>query len=105
MPDLLGLLPLLQPSPDAPRGLDPEDVSPGVEGFIATGLVVGVVVLLILSLVGRLRRLRHRAEVEAQSRADAQPRTDPPGEPSADRPGPTGEHPDQPDRAGERHLE
>ena len=105
MPDLLALLPLLAPSPDAPRGLDPEDVSPGVEGFLATGAVVAVVVLLILSMVRRLRRLRHRAEVEVQAQADAAPRADAPQAPSADRPGPTGEHADQPDRAGERHLE
>ena len=107
MPDVLGLasalaplVPFVVPAPDAPRGLDPDDVSPGVEGFIATFAVVVVAVLLILSLVRRLRRLRHRAEVEA-----AQQPADAPGAVSADRPVRGGEHADQPDRAGERHLE
>jgi len=55
-----------QPIPDAPRGLDPNDVSPGVAGFIATFAVTAVTVLLILAMVRSVRRIRHRALVEAR---------------------------------------
>ena len=112
MPDLLARVPLLSPSPDAPRGLDPEDISPGVEGFLVTGVLAVVVVLLVLSCVRRLRRMRHRAEVEAAAERDAAPATGSVTEAGAapdDRPatgaGARRQDPHQPDRPGERHLE
>lgn len=45
---------------------DPNQVTPGVWGFVATFLVMVVVVLLILDMVRRIRRVNYRAEVRRQ---------------------------------------
>ena len=45
---------------------DPDLVTPGVIGFIATFAVMVVVVLLILDMVRRIRRVNYRAEVREQ---------------------------------------
>lgn len=49
---------------------DPNLVTPGVVGFVATFLVMVVVVLLILDMVRRIRRVNYRAEVRAQLEAE-----------------------------------
>ncbi|PWJ56127.1 hypothetical protein SAMN06264364_101102 [Quadrisphaera granulorum] len=66
---LLGPLTGLGPSPipggdDLPRGLQDTDITPGVQGFLATAVVVVVSIFLIVNLVGRMRRIRHRAFLE-----------------------------------------
>lgn len=55
------------PTPSLREGLDPLDVSPGVLGFLVTFVIAGVLILLGLSMTKRLRRIRHRAEKEAQA--------------------------------------
>ncbi|WP_211195862.1 hypothetical protein [Agromyces sp. H66] len=45
---------------------DPDLVTPGVVGFVATFLVIVAVVLLILDMVRRIRRVNYRAEVRQQ---------------------------------------
>lgn len=52
------------PVPDGPRELDPDTVTPGVVGFLATAAVVLVSILLIVNLVHRMRRIRHRAALQ-----------------------------------------
>lgn len=60
-----GLGPNPVPAPtDGPRQLDPNTVTPGVLGFLATAAVVFVSILLIVNLVHRMRRIRHRGAVE-----------------------------------------
>ncbi|WP_448005371.1 hypothetical protein [Agromyces bauzanensis] len=49
---------------------DPNLVTPGVVGFVATFLVMVVVVLLILDMVRRIRRVNYRAEVRQQLEAE-----------------------------------
>ncbi|WP_125100281.1 hypothetical protein [Leucobacter chromiireducens] len=61
---------------------DPNTVSPGVEGFIFTGLMAAGIIGLGFLLVSRLRRNAYRHEVRAQiaeelgeSGTDAEPRS------------------------------
>ena len=44
---------------------DPNSVTPGVIGFLATFLVIVAVVLLVRDMVRRIRRIQYRAEVNA----------------------------------------
>lgn len=50
----------------AEEEFDPDLVTPGVVGFVATFLVIVAVVLLILDMVRRIRRVNYRAEVRQQ---------------------------------------
>lgn len=59
----LGPNPVPEPT-GGPRQLDPNTVTPGVIGFLATAAVVFVSILLIVNLVHRMRRIRHRAAAE-----------------------------------------
>lgn len=65
------------PSP-APR-LDPNLVTPGVWGFAAIAFVALAVIALVFDMMRRVRRVRYRADVQAEldaeqaaQRADAQ---------------------------------
>jgi hypothetical protein len=75
----------------AGQGLDPNSVTPGVVGFLATFALVVVSILLFLNMSSRLRRLQRREEREAERRpGDA---GDPGGDetpPEEDRPGDDG---------------
>lgn len=55
---------------DLRPGLEADQVSPGVIGFLVTFLLVVAVVLLILDLVRRQRRLRYRAEYARRREAE-----------------------------------
>ncbi|MEJ5915115.1 hypothetical protein [Pseudokineococcus sp. 1T1Z-3] len=82
------------PTPDPTEGLreglEVIDIGPGVAGFFATAAVVLVSILVIVNMVGRLRRLEHRrladerAEDERRRLAGEPPRA--PGEPAPPRP-------------------
>lgn len=52
-------------------GLEAEQVSPGLLGFLITFVMVAVVVLLIVDMVRRQRRLRYRADY-ARAREEAE---------------------------------
>ncbi len=56
--------------------LDPNLVTPGVVGFIATLFIAAMTVLLIFDMVRRIRRSRYREEVgivlDAEAAAEAQ---------------------------------
>ena len=49
---------------------DPDQVTPGVVGFIATFFVAGVTVLLVIDMVRRVRRVNYRAQVREQLEAE-----------------------------------
>lgn len=57
----------------AGEGLDPNSVSPGLIGFLATFGVVVATILLFVNMSRRLRRLRYREEQEAARRAEESP--------------------------------
>ncbi|WP_291038676.1 hypothetical protein [Herbiconiux sp.] len=50
---------------------DPDQVTPGVVGFIATFFVAAVTVLLVIDMVRRVRRVTYRAQVREQLEAEA----------------------------------
>ncbi len=50
--------------------IDPNIVTPGVVGFIATILVAVVTILLVWDMVRRIRRQRYQAEIEAKLDAE-----------------------------------
>lgn len=50
--------------------IDPNQVTPGVEGFIATGLFAVVSLLLLLDMVRRIRRVRYREEARVNIDAE-----------------------------------
>lgn len=54
------------PVPSPSRGPDPDSVTPGLTGFLATFALVAVCLLLFVSLVRRLRRMQYRSEHEDQ---------------------------------------
>ena len=61
----------LVPAPDESQlrpGLDPSQVTPGLLGFLMTLFMVIAVILLMRSMVGRVRRVRYRAQAEEQQR-------------------------------------
>lgn len=49
---------------------DPDQVTPGVIGFIATFFVAAVTVLLVVDMVRRVRRVNYRAQVREQLEAE-----------------------------------
>lgn len=56
------------PSPSAGEnglrpGLSPDQVTPGFLGFVMTAFMVIAVVMLMVSMTGRIRRMRYRAQV------------------------------------------
>ncbi|GAA1345558.1 hypothetical protein [Arthrobacter roseus] len=52
------------PGGDLREGLNADQVSPGLTGFIATFAVVAVTILLILDMTRRIRRVRYRNDQE-----------------------------------------
>lgn len=75
MHNLLVFLATADPSPggELREGLDPEAVTPGTLGFLATLFVVVVTFFLIRDMTKRVRRVRYREQVqENAARADAE---------------------------------
>lgn len=61
------LIAAVTPTPTTP----PDDqVTPGWAGFVVTGLVALLVILLIFDMTRRLRRVRYRAEINAKLDAE-----------------------------------
>lgn len=54
----------------AEETIDPELVSPGVVGFVATAFVAILTVLLLLDMVRRMRKVKMRADI--QDKLDAE---------------------------------
>lgn len=51
------------PSP-SPSGVDANDVTPGVWGFVVTFLIAAAVVALIFDMQRRVRRVNYKAEID-----------------------------------------
>ena len=61
------------PTPSSSEAPDPDSISPGVTGFIATFALVVACLLLFVSMARRVRRMQYRAEhdeAEHDERAD-----------------------------------
>ena len=54
----------------AEEEFNPDDVTPGVWGFVITFLIMAAVLLLVLDMVRRIRRVNYRAEVREQLEAE-----------------------------------
>lgn len=70
---------------------DPNQVTPGWEGFVFTGLIAVGIILLGFNLVSRLRRNAYRAEVQeeiARELAESDAAETASGEPGEDTPDP-----------------
>lgn len=59
------------PTPTTSPGFDENTVTPGVQGFFAIFLLAAAVVLLAVSMVRRIRRVRYREEVRLRLEAEA----------------------------------
>ncbi|NLP82294.1 hypothetical protein HF576_00365 [Microbacterium sp. CFH 90308] len=58
------------PTPTPTPQVDPELVTPGVEGFVITALVAVAVILLVWDMLRRIRRGRVRADIEEELQAE-----------------------------------
>lgn len=54
----------------ADTAIDPELVTPGVVGFVATIFVALATILLVWDMVRRIRRQRYQAEIDAKLDAE-----------------------------------
>ncbi|MFF2244558.1 hypothetical protein ACFVTM_10305 [Arthrobacter sp. NPDC058130] len=72
----LATTPAPTPTPSLRPGLSEDQVTPGLLGFLLTAFIVVLTALLIVDMVRRIRRVRYRAQVEAErveaERADAE---------------------------------
>lgn len=59
---------------------DPNTVTPGVVGFLATFLVAAAVVFIAIDMNRRVRRTNYRGEIRAKLSAEQAERTQPPSE-------------------------
>ncbi len=69
--------------------VNPDDVTPGVAGFIAVGVLAAAVVLLLVDMLRRIRRARYRSEIGEELDAElaaaaADTETDAGAQPDAD---------------------
>lgn len=53
-------------TPDLRPGLEESDITPGIEGFLFTALVVFLLVFVVRDLAKRVRRMKYRSQVEAE---------------------------------------
>ena len=58
------------PTPSPTSTVNPDNVTPGVAGFIGTAVIVLAVVLLLLDMLRRIRRAGYRADISAQLDAE-----------------------------------
>ncbi|MDR7081259.1 hypothetical protein J2X01_000536 [Arthrobacter ginsengisoli] len=97
---VLATTPAPTPTPSLRPGLSQDQVTPGLLGFLLTAFIVVLTALLIVDMVRRIRRVRYRAQVEAERAGAAanegtQPADDAgPGTPAQDPAGQPGYRPD-----------
>ena len=65
----LATSPAPTPTPSLRPGLSEDQVTPGLLGFLLTAFIVVLTALLIVDMVRRIRRVRYRAQVEAERAA------------------------------------
>ncbi|MDJ0312423.1 hypothetical protein [Arthrobacter sp. H35-D1] len=63
---LLATDPAIPTQPGLRPGLTPDQITPGLLGFVATFGIVVIMVFLIRDMVKRIRRVRYRAQVNEQ---------------------------------------
>jgi len=51
-------------APELRPGLEEGDITPGIEGFLFTALVVVLLIIVVRDLAKRMRRMKYRAQVE-----------------------------------------
>ncbi len=78
----LATTPAPTPTPSLRPGLSEDQVTPGLLGFLLTAFIVVLTALLIVDMVRRIRRVRYRAQVEAE-RAAAEEAAEEAGNPDA----------------------
>ncbi|HWS57553.1 MAG TPA: hypothetical protein VN257_03370 [Actinotalea sp.] len=59
--------------PELREGLDPDDVTPGLLGFLVIFAAVLACIPLFWSMTGKLRRVEHRARLEDAATSVAEP--------------------------------
>lgn len=59
------------PTPSPSATLNPENVTPGVAGFIGIAVIAIAVVFLLIDMQRRIRRARYRSEIAEQLDAEA----------------------------------
>lgn len=50
------------PEPTLRPGLDQTEVTPGIEGFLFTALMVGMAIIVLRLMIRSVRRVKHRSE-------------------------------------------
>lgn len=53
-------------SPDLAPGISESDISPGIEGFLFTALIVVLLIFVVRDLAKRTRRMKYRNQMEAE---------------------------------------
>lgn len=51
-------------------GLEESDITPGIEGFLFTALIVVLLIIVIRDMVKRMRRMKYRAQLEAEAEGE-----------------------------------
>ncbi|MBE1515685.1 hypothetical protein [Nesterenkonia halotolerans] len=54
-------------APELRPGLNEQDITPGIEGFLFTALVVVLLIVVVRDLAKRTRRMKYRAELEDEA--------------------------------------
>lgn len=76
------------PTPTPTSTVNPDNVTPGVIGFIGTAVIAIALVFLLIDMLRRIRRAGYRAEIAEELDAEATERA---GEGGAGIPDPTGD--------------
>ncbi|GAB3192521.1 hypothetical protein [Nesterenkonia suensis] len=53
-------------APELRPGLEESDITPGIEGFLFTALIVVLLIVVVRDLAKRMRRMQYRSQVEAE---------------------------------------
>lgn len=96
----LATTPAPAPTPSLRPGLSPDQVTPGLLGFLLTAFIVVLTALLIVDMVRRIRRVRYSAQVEEERTAAAEGSVDG-GAPTADAGDPAGRPGNRPEVNGD----
>ncbi|WP_261624425.1 hypothetical protein [Nesterenkonia marinintestina] len=52
------------------EGLEESDITPGIEGFLFTALIVVLLIFIVRDMIRRMRRMKYRAQIEAEADGD-----------------------------------
>lgn len=53
--------------PSLREGLEESDITPGIEGFLFTALIVVLLIFIVRDMIRRMRRMKYRAQLEAEA--------------------------------------